>query len=180
MINIVQLHLTLLALSFGTGASAFTAASFVSSAAPSMVLVEEASAPSSIYAARHHAILHGYQPSGTALNARKKRGAAAVKGGKVQVKMLKYVEGTGRVGEVVSVSPAYWENKLKKTKSAVMITDDEVQAEKVEEDAARRASLEKANELKSKISEMEIIISKKSGPNGKLRYFFQTWVKCKL
>ena len=151
-------------------AGAFQAASFVNSAAPSVASSVGDSAPSSVHAAHRQAVLSGYyQKSHTVLFAKKKRGAAAVKGGKVQVKMLKFVEGTGRVGDIVSVSPAFWENKLKKTGSAVMITDEEVIEEKKEAATVAQESLDHANHLKDKIEEMgAIIMSKKAGPDGHL------------
>mmetsp|Transcript_23122 Transcript_23122/g.35679 ORF Transcript_23122/g.35679 Transcript_23122/m.35679 type:complete len:156 (-) Transcript_23122:63-530(-) len=83
--------------------------------------------------------------------------------------MLKFVEGTGRVGDVVTVSSAFWMNRLKKTNSAVMITDSEADAEKEASNAAAKEALDLANDLKAKIEDFGTLsISKKAGPDGQL------------
>ena len=159
----------------GSVTGAFQSASFTNSAAPSVASSLGESTPSSVQSAHRRAILSGYTPnnlkkrSNTVLFAKKKRGAAAVKGGKVQVKILKHVEGTGRVGDVVSVSPAFWENKLKKTGSAIMITDEEVLTQKKEAAAVAEEALDHANHVKEKIEGMgAIAFAKKAGPDGHL------------
>lgn len=45
---------------------------------------------------------------------------------KMQVRMLKTVPGTGQTGDVVLVTPAFFNNKLRPTGSASMISDQEV------------------------------------------------------
>ena len=61
------------------------------------------------------------------------------------------------------------ENKLKKTKSAVMITDDEVAEEKKEANAAAKQNLDTAKKIKEKITNIgSIDMFKKAGPDGHL------------
>jgi len=171
MIQSMHFILIILVISLSYVTSAFHSASFVKAAEPTIVTASEpSSTPSRIYSARNLAIVSGYRKSETSLHAKKsKRGAAVKKGGKVQVKMLKFVEGTGRVGDIVTVSPAYWENKLKKTKSAVMITDDEVAEEKKEANAAAKQNLDTAKKIKEKITNIgSIDMFKKAGPDGHL------------
>lgn len=95
-------------------------------------------------------------------------GASSAKGGKVQVKLLKYVEGTGSIGDIVLVAPAFFENKLKRTKSAVLISDEEVQAEKFNQERLKKEQLQQALDMQSKINETTLTFSKKAGPEGHL------------
>jgi ribosomal protein L9 len=95
-------------------------------------------------------------------------GASSSKGGKVQVKLLKYVEGTGSIGDIVLVAPAFFENKLKRTKSAILISDEEVHTEKLNLERSKKEQLQQALDMQSKIQETAISFSKKAGPEGHL------------
>lgn len=108
--------------------------------------------------------------SGPLFMARPKKGAAGpkLKNGKVQVKITKFVEGTGRVGDIVLVAPAFWENKLKKTKSAVLISDEEVASQKALEEQNASDCLSTAKDVGSTISKMELTIRRKAGPSGNI------------
>ena len=71
-----------------------------------------------------------FKRDGLPLYAKKKKKDTTVgKSGKIQVKLLKYVAGTGSAGEVIMVAPAFFANKLQKTGSAVRISDDDVEKE---------------------------------------------------
>jgi large subunit ribosomal protein L9 len=96
------------------------------------------------------------------------KAGAATKGGKIQVKLLKYVEGTGTVGDVVMVAPAFFENKLKRSNSAVLITDDEVTEQNAEEAASNKEKRAAALDMKQKIEVLELSITRKAGPEGHL------------
>ena len=97
---------------------------------------------------------------------KKKAAPASVK--KIQVKMLKYVEGTGHVGEIVMVTPAFFQNKLRPSSSAVMITDEEVTRAKLETAALEKETRVKAEALKERITDLSISIRRKAGPDGHL------------
>ena len=97
---------------------------------------------------------------------KKKAAPASVK--KIQVKMLKYVEGTGHVGEIVMVTPAFFQNKLRPSASAVMITDEEVIKAKLEAEALEKKTSEKAEALKERLDAVSIIFRRKAGPDGHL------------
>jgi len=94
------------------------------------------------------------------------KGSPALKNGKVQVKMTKFVEGTGRVGDIVLVAPAFWENKLKKTSSAVLISDEEVEADNALKSQSEAEALATAKDVGAKVSNTVLEIKKKAGPNG--------------
>ena len=97
---------------------------------------------------------------------KKKAAPAPVK--KIQVKMLKYVEGTGHVGEIVMVTPAFFQNKLRPSASAVMITDEEVAKAKLEAEALEKETREKAEVLKERLDGLSITLRRKAGPDGHL------------
>lgn len=108
---------------------------------------------------RHHA-------STQLLLSKKKATPTPVK--KIQVKMLKYVEGTGHVGDVVMVTPAFFQNKLRPSASAIMITDEEVMKEKAEAEARENETRAKAEALKEQIVDISLSIVRKAGPDGHL------------
>lgn len=103
---------------------------------------------------------------------------------KVQVKLLKHVAGTGQAGQVVLVAPAFFHNKLLPTKSAVIISDQQIQQEQQEKQVNSQKLLELAKALKSKLlqkdknseqdvleEEQEIVFalsSHRAGPSGQL------------
>ena len=142
---------------------ALKTASFVPPASPS--ITTSSPAPASIMKARHQAAVKGYGT--TQLWAKKKTAPAATK--KIQVKMLKHVAGTGSAGDVVLVTPAFYNNKLRPTKSAVPITDDEVEAEELEKRGQEEANNAAANKIKVQLeNDFTLVIRKKSGPDGQL------------
>jgi large subunit ribosomal protein L9 len=104
--------------------------------------------------------------SATQLASKKKAAAAATK--KIQVRLLKYIHGTGLAGEVINVTPAFYQNKLRPQKLAELISDEEVKVEKVRVAAVEKATREKANELKEKLTGLTLQIKRTSGPDGKL------------
>jgi ribosomal protein L9 len=97
-----------------------------------------------------------------------KKKAVAAPPKKIQVKMLKYVEGTGHVGEIVMVTPAFFQNKLRPSASAVMITDEEVIKAKAEQAAQEQETRTKAEALKEQLTGLSITILRKAGPEGHL------------
>jgi large subunit ribosomal protein L9 len=98
--------------------------------------------------------------------ASKKKTAAT--GQKLQVKMLKFVAGTGIVGEVIQVTPAFYHNKLLPTKSAELISNEEMKEQQAVAAAKEKAINEKANALKEKLSGITLQIKRKVGPDGHL------------
>lgn len=82
--------------------------------------------------------------------------------------MLKYVEGTGHVGEIVMVTPAFFQNKLRPTASAVIISDEEVMKAKAEQAAQEQETRAKAESLKEQLTGLSISILRKAGPEGHL------------
>jgi len=105
--------------------------------------------------------------SSTALESKKKKAApAAAK--KIQVKMIKHVAGTGQAGEVVMVTPAFFNNKLRPTSSAIVISDEEVAKEQAEAAAAEKEMNDHAEVLKQQLEALTLKLSKKAGPNGQL------------
>eukprot|EP00586_Coscinodiscus_wailesii_P011159 CAMPEP_0172495894 /NCGR_PEP_ID=MMETSP1066-20121228/79676_1 /TAXON_ID=671091 /ORGANISM="Coscinodiscus wailesii, Strain CCMP2513" /LENGTH=176 /DNA_ID=CAMNT_0013267899 /DNA_START=313 /DNA_END=843 /DNA_ORIENTATION=- len=97
-----------------------------------------------------------------------RKGAKSSKGGKVQVKLLKNIPGTGVIGDVIMVTPAFFENKLKKTQSAVRISDEEVSKEKETRAKKQKAELETANDMKDHLTDYELVLKRKAGPEGHL------------
>ena len=102
----------------------------------------------------------------TKLFAKKKTVAAAPK--KVQVKLLKHIAGTGQAGDVIMVTPAFFNNKLRPTKSAEIISDEEVKKQKFEADARQSALDAAANEVVKSLEDFVLSIPRKCGPDGQL------------
>lgn len=105
--------------------------------------------------------------SATALQSKKKT-TTSTANKKIQVKLLKHVAGTGQAGEVVQVTPAFFNNKLLPTKSAQLITDDQVELEQKKARDRQNEIIKKANELKMQIDELNLEIVRKAGPDGQL------------
>lgn len=99
---------------------------------------------------------------------KKKKDSSAPKGGKIQVKLLKHIAGTGSAGDVIMVAPAFFANKLQKTGSAVRISDEEVQKENAKKVQKESEEAAQANGLKEKIDGLTLTLVKKAGPDGKL------------
>lgn len=99
---------------------------------------------------------------------KKKKSTNEGKGGKIQVKLTKDVAGTGVNGDVIRVAPAFFENSLKRTQSAVRISDDEVAKENAERSENNKVKNDTAMATKDLIEGIEMSLSKKTGPDGRL------------
>jgi ribosomal protein L9 len=98
---------------------------------------------------------------------------------KIQVKLLKHMAGIGQAGDVVQVTPAFYQNKLRPTQSAVMVTEDQVNEErqraKEQEEAFHRMALRLKDRFSSSINADEgdsktpvLRLYRKAGPGGQL------------
>mmetsp|Transcript_33035 Transcript_33035/g.97467 ORF Transcript_33035/g.97467 Transcript_33035/m.97467 type:complete len:241 (+) Transcript_33035:40-762(+) len=153
-----------------TSAQAFVPANKISPAEPPASTIT-AQAPSTFVLLKKASVTtaRGSGPATTtALLAKKKKKVAAAASSKIQVKMLKHVEGTGHLGEVVMVTPAFFNNKLRPSGAAEKISDEAVAAEQKEKDEKRRQVLEAAKDAQSKVTDMEISLTMKAGPEGHL------------
>lgn len=99
---------------------------------------------------------------------KKKKNPNAGKGGKIQVKLTKHIAGTGQAGDIIMVAPAFFEHKLRKSQSAVRISDEEVAKEKSEADATAEKDMAAAMVLKEEIDSLTLTLSRKAGPEGNL------------
>lgn len=147
----------LLLCSSGDAAPRISRASFVPPASPR---ITASTAPTSTVAGGYGLC------ADSKLFAKKKTVAAAPK--KVQVKLLKHIAGTGQAGEVIMVTPAFFNNKLRPTKSAEIISDEEVKKQKVEADARQAALNAAANGVVESLEDFVLSISRKCGPDGQL------------
>merc|ERR1712232_654721 len=77
-------------------------------------------------------------------------------------------EGTGSIGDIVMVAPAFFENKLKKTGSAVFVTDEEVTKIKEEKICREKDLVAGAMDMREKLEGFELVLKKKAGPEGNL------------
>eukprot|EP00521_Asterionellopsis_glacialis_P003023 CAMPEP_0195265868 /NCGR_PEP_ID=MMETSP0706-20130129/11679_1 /TAXON_ID=33640 /ORGANISM="Asterionellopsis glacialis, Strain CCMP134" /LENGTH=205 /DNA_ID=CAMNT_0040320367 /DNA_START=248 /DNA_END=865 /DNA_ORIENTATION=+ len=129
--------------------------------------------------ARHIAIATGFGTfqtttnnnaitSPTALWAKKKAKKAAGGATKVQVKLLKDIPGTGQRGDVINVTPAFFQNKLRPTKAAEVVTDEQVEKEQAAKKAEEDAIFAEATAVQEKIQDMTLTVSRKAGPDGQL------------
>uniref|UniRef100_A0A7S4IWM6 Large ribosomal subunit protein bL9 C-terminal domain-containing protein n=1 Tax=Odontella aurita TaxID=265563 RepID=A0A7S4IWM6_9STRA len=66
------------------------------------------------------------------------------------------------------VAPAFFENKLRKTQSAVVVTDEEVKKEREEQAKDAKETLDAATEMMGKIEGLTLTFPMKAGPNGHL------------
>ena len=87
---------------------------------------------------------------------------------KIQVKMLKSVPGTGQTGDIVQVTPAFFQNKLQPSRSAEVISDEEVKKEQSEKAAAKEQERQEATAIKDILDGTTINIERKAGPDGQL------------
>lgn len=116
-------------------------------------------------APRHQVV----RPCSVLVASKKKGGSqASTSSKKIQVKMLKYVSGTGQKGDVVMVTPAFFQNKLRPTQSAQIISDDEVDKERAAAAALEKETKETAQSLKEEIEKLELVLPRKAGPDGQL------------
>jgi large subunit ribosomal protein L9 len=150
-------------------------ATFIAPAAPTVTgsasfhLPTSVSKSESLSFARSQVVSSGYGLySPSALQAKKKKTSAPAGGKKIQVKLLKHVAGSGQAGDVIQVTPPFFNNKLKPTQLAIIISDEEVAKEKAEADDKASAEKSKANELQEVLNETTLIIKRKAGPDGQL------------
>ena len=90
------------------------------------------------------------------LYAKKKGGGATQpvsKKGKIQVVLLETVPKVGQSGDVVFVSSATFQNQLKRSNKARLISEEEVQAMEAEKAAAEKEMLEEAIKTKQMLEE---------------------------
>lgn len=151
----------------------FTQASFVPPAAPTATRSTVAENQAIFAPLQHNAIpRHGLAvTSCTSLNSKKKgasAGGSTTSTKKIQVKLLKHIAGTGQAGEVVTVTPAFFQNKLRASKAAVMISDEEVAKEKEKADALEKQINDKALELQERLKDLTLVMKRKAGPGGQL------------
>ena len=95
--------------------------------------------------------------SSSTLYAKKKGGSGATqpvsKKGKIQVVLLETVPKVGQSGDVVFVSSAIFQNQLKRSNKARLISEEEVQAMEAEKAAAEKEMLEEAIKTKQMLEE---------------------------
>ena len=106
--------------------------------------------------------------STTRIHSKKKKVVAPAAAKKIQVKMLKSVPGTGQKGDVVFVTPAFFNNKLRPTASAAVISDEQVSQEKAQQEAAELERNTLATELKEYLEANPLRLQRKAGPDGQL------------
>ena len=105
----------------------------------------------------------------TALFARKKKAnTPGTATRKVQVKLLKHVAGSGQAGEVILVSPAFYNNKLRPSQAAQLISDEEVALEKAAAELQAAEQDSKIQELHETLSDRTFVLRRKAGPDGHL------------
>jgi len=106
----------------------------------------------------------------TQLHLSKKKSAAPAATKKIQVKMLKTVPGTGQSGDVVLVTPAFFNNKLRPTASAAIISDEQVAEERAAEAARQQEETKQATALQQLLQRdgFSLRLNCKAGPEGQL------------
>jgi large subunit ribosomal protein L9 len=115
-------------------------------------------------------VIQGVSPgrNGLPLFAKQKKDSTTGKGGKIQVKLTKHIAGTGQAGDVIMVAPAFFQNSLLKSGSAVRISNDEVEKASAEKAQLDKDSSLAANDMKAKLDDRTLSLSKKAGPDGQL------------
>lgn len=106
--------------------------------------------------------------SSSSLLQAKKKSAAPAASKKIQVKLLKHVAGTGQAGDVVMVTPPFFNNKLRPTKSAQLISNEQVELEQAAADLAEEELQNKATSLKEQLEGEPLVLTRKTGPDGQL------------
>lgn len=104
----------------------------------------------------------------TALFSKKKGSASPASAKKIQVKLLKHVAGTGQAGEVVKVTPAFFNNRLRPTSLAKLISEEELEQEQTANAVARLEQDRVAQTMKDRIEALSFCLKRKVGPNGQL------------
>jgi len=101
----------------------------------------------------------------THLFSKKKAGGAPQK---MKVKLLKNVAGTGQAGMVIKVTPAFFNNKLRPTGSAKLISDEEVEKDELKSQALAESNKAAAKVIQEALNDVSIVIKRKAGPEGHL------------
>lgn len=89
----------------------------------------------------------------------------------MKVILLKDVKGQGKQGDVVKVSDGYARNYLFPNNLAVEATKrnlNELKTRKAADDKRRQTELDKARKQAEAISNLEVVVTAKSGESGKL------------
>jgi ribosomal protein L9 len=90
---------------------------------------------------------------------------------KMQVRLLHHIAGTGQAGEIILVTPAFYNNKLRPQHLAEPITDEQVQALQEKQNAQQQATLQSATRLQEQLCPESGFVLKftdnKTGPDGK-------------
>ena len=87
---------------------------------------------------------------------------------KIQVKLTKHIAGTGQAGDVIQVTPAFYNNRLLPTQSARIISAEEMEEERRQAAQETAATTQKAQEIKKRVEQTKLRIARKAGPNGQL------------
>jgi ribosomal protein L9 len=100
----------------------------------------------------------------------KKKAAAAAAPQKLQVKLLKPIPGTGQKGDIVKVTPAFYQNKLQPTRAAEIVSNEQVEQELRMKQEKMATINEQATRLQTQLQaeDFEVLIKKKTGPDGHL------------
>jgi len=161
---LMRLVVILILLNSATAKGSFDSSAFISIA--SHTITTSKTAFTNIQQSPNLAIYSSYKT--TLFQSKKKTPSSVSKGGKIQVKLLKDVAGTGRAGETIMVAPAFFSNKLLKTKSAIRISDKELERGRKNEQIKNEEKLKSAKRLKDEIEAATISFSKKAGPDGQI------------
>ena len=104
----------------------------------------------------------------TVLHSKKKKVVAPAAAKKIQVKMLQSVPGTGQKGDVVLVTPAFFNNKLRPTASAAIISTEQVEHDRAEHEAAEQERNAQAELIQQYLESHPLRFQRKAGPDGHL------------
>jgi ribosomal protein L9 len=86
---------------------------------------------------------------------------------KVQVRLLQNVEGTGRAGDVLLVTPAFYNNKLRPSRLAMAVTDEQVRSMKEEQEEKLRRTARLVSKIRSTLEGHTLTLAdNKTGPDG--------------
>ncbi len=86
----------------------------------------------------------------------------------LQMLVISFQPNFGITFIVIMVTPAFYNNKLRPTQSAVLISDEEVQKEQVKAAEADKQTRETAERLKELFLSKTIVFKRKVGPDGQL------------
>eukprot|EP00547_Thalassionema_nitzschioides_P003007 CAMPEP_0194205556 /NCGR_PEP_ID=MMETSP0156-20130528/4800_1 /TAXON_ID=33649 /ORGANISM="Thalassionema nitzschioides, Strain L26-B" /LENGTH=154 /DNA_ID=CAMNT_0038931859 /DNA_START=308 /DNA_END=772 /DNA_ORIENTATION=- len=82
--------------------------------------------------------------------------------------MLKHVPGTGQAGQVVMVTPAFFNNKLRPTASAEIISDEAVEEAELKAKAKQQLKMNAVKAAQEDLEGFDVVIKRKAGPEGNL------------